>query len=162
MIPDICRRNGGHSISVKCSILGGEPPQYPFYARQKELSEVESPVLAGIFGIDPEVLPKEMVISYSATSDEYIERYIFKHMHNFFSIKKFLSPKRAFFSKKYWSFKKKKYAKILENIGKSRKRCEKVGKNEKRCKRSEAFLFFCICSNLFLIYYAEKRAGCVV
>ena len=165
MSPDTCRRNGGHSRSGKCSIPGGEPPQYPFYARQKELSEVESPVWAGIFCIDPEVLPKGMVISYSATSDEYIERYIFKHMHSFFSIKNFLEPEKGIFFKKMLVFQKEKICKFIvinwkkwEKVGKNAKKSEKIKKDAKEAKH---VYFFAFAPIFFLIYYAEKRAGCV-
>ena len=70
--------------------LGNAPPLEEsllniLFMRGKKSFQKSSPLFGRGFRIDfQEVLPKGMVISYSATSDKYIERYIFKHMHSFF------------------------------------------------------------------------------
>lgn len=75
--------------------------------------------------------------------------------------KKFFGARKGHFFQKNVGFSKRKTMQIywnkLEKMGKSGKKCEKVGKGEKRCKRSEACLFFCICSNLFFNLLRGKK-----
>ncbi len=87
-------------------------------------------------------------------------------MHNFFSIKNFLEPEKDIFFKKMLVFQKEKICKFIginwkkwEKVGKDAKKSEKIKKDAKEAKH---VYFFAFAPIFFLIYYAGKRAGCVV
>lgn len=83
----------------------------------------------------------------------------------FFNKKNFGARKGHFF-KKMLVFQKEKNMQIywnkLKKMGKSGKNAKKSEKVKKDAKEAKHVYFFAFAPIFFLIYYAEKRAGCVV